>query len=122
MLTRFLLVGITNFLVSYAVFVLALWSLPAMAVRPMIAQALSYGAGIGWSFLWNRRFTFQSTGPAAGQFRRFLALQVSLLLASALAIGALTDRAHMNAHIAWLAVMTLVTVINYLLSRHWVFR
>lgn len=122
MLTRFLLVGVTNFLVSYAVFALALWSLPALPARTMLAQALSYGAGIGWSFLWNRRYTFQSSGPAAAQFRRFLALQLALLAGSSLAIGALTDLSKFNPHVAWFAVMTLVTLVNYALSRHWVFR
>jgi putative flippase GtrA len=121
-LTRFLLVGATNFLVSYAVFVLAMWALPALTVRAMVAQALSYAAGIGWSFLWNRRFTFQSAGPASAQFRRFLVLQLALLAASSLAIGGLVDGAGLSANAAWLAVMTLVTLINYRLSRRWVFR
>lgn len=122
MLTRFLLVGVTNFLVSYAVFLLAMWALPALAVRAMVAQALSYAAGIGWSFLWNRRYTFQSAGPANAQFRRFLVLQLALLACSSLAIGWLVDGAGLSAHVAWFAVMTIVTLANYTLSRRWVFR
>jgi putative flippase GtrA len=121
-LSRFLLVGATNFLVSYAVFLLAMAALPALAVRALLSQALSYAAGIGWSFVWNRRYTFRSTGSASAQLRRFLALQLALLAASSLALWALVDRAGLNAHACWFGVMTLVTLVNYWLSRRWVFR
>jgi putative flippase GtrA len=121
-LIRFLLVGLSNFAVSYVVYALAMTALAGSPVRALTSQALSYGAGIAWSFVWNRRFTFGSRGAAGEEFGRFLASQLAMLGVSSLTLWLLVDRAGLPPHATWLAVMTLITLANYLVSRHWVFR
>jgi putative flippase GtrA len=121
-LGRFLLVGLSNTALSYAVFRLCLWVLPAFALRATVSQVVSYGSGIAWSFLWNRIWTFKSQAPAARQGIRFVTLQLSMAALSSALVGLSVDALRLPATPSWVAVMGLVTVVNYLGSRYWVFR
>ncbi len=94
-----------------------------MAFSAFAAQLASYCRGRGcWSFFWNRRFTFGSTGGMARQAYRFLALQAFLALASACAIKLAMEGAYWSATPAGPAAMIAVTVANYVLCRVWAFR
>lgn len=117
-LARFLVVGVSNTIVSYAVFHLSLGRWVASAA---VAQALSYSAGIVWSFLWNRRWTFRHQGRVLRSLVAFSALQLTLLVASSLLVGLAVDRLRLPATPSWLAVMAVITVVNYAASRYLVF-
>jgi len=117
-LLRFLLVGASNTVVSYTVFHLSLRDLVQSAA---VAQALSYSAGILWSFLWNRRWTFRHQGAVLPSLLAFTALQLALLVASSLLVGLAVDRLMLPPTPSWLVVMAFITVLNYAASRHLVF-
>lgn len=124
---RFIIVGLSNTLISYGLFWLALNALPDIAAKATLAQALSYAGGIIWSFYWNRRWTFAAKQPAAQhgparQAGKFLLLQILLLVFSSLIVGLLVDVLSFAATPSWLAVMFIVTLINYYLQKHWVFQ
>ncbi len=121
-LGRFLLVGVSNTALSGAVYWLCLRVLPQSPMKAAAAWAVSYLAGIAWSFLWNRRWTFRSRGPAAGQAVRFTLLQLGLWLLS-------TGQIHLAVHYlglpewpSWVAVTGFITIVNFLGSRYWAFR
>lgn len=119
---RFLLVGCSNFIVSFAVFY-SLISLPTrFAASILVAQIASYSVGTLWSFIWNRRFTFRSKGNPVWQAFRFFVLQVSLAVLSAVAIETVVIAIGLAPTHAWFVVMTLITIVNYFLSRSWAFR
>ncbi len=120
---RFLLVGCSNAAISYVVLVLAFPLLETVPLGGALAQAVSYGAGIIWSFVLNRHFTFTGSGNhrTAPQMLRFVILQVSLLLTSSGLIEAALQQGWPLTP-SWLVVMGFVTVVNFLLSKHWVFR
>ncbi len=82
----------------------------------------SYAAGTVWSFIWNRRFTFRSKGSIPGQVTRFFVLQAVLALVSSGVIGFLVDGRSFPASPTWVVVMGFITLVNYLLSKKWVFR
>ena len=119
---RFLLVGATNFLIGYSVFRGLLLIPVDVAAKATICQLASFGAGIAWSFVWNRRFTFHSRERAATQARRFISLQIVLALTSAGVIGLLVDHLELNPSVSWFLVMGVLTVVNYVLCRAWAFR
>lgn len=128
-IVRFGVVGLSNTLVSYAAFRTLLHVLDGISVRASLAQFGSYALGIGWSFFWNRRWTFRSdeaTGAVperpAAQFVRFVTLQAGLMVGSATSLGLLVDQLHQPPTLMWISVMGLVTVLNYVLSRYWAFR
>jgi len=119
---RFLMVGVTNFLVSFTTFQLLLRMPVTFALKATFSQLVSYAAGIVWSFYWNRRFTFRTDGPVARQATRFFTLQICLALISSALVGYGVDYAGLPATPVWLVVMAAITVANFLASRWWVFR
>jgi putative flippase GtrA len=120
-LCRFIGVGLTNALLGYLIFRLALWALDGIAYRAACAQAVSYAAGLAWSFFWNRRWTFASHGQMSTQGVRFLGVQIAMLVLSAGLISLAVDVGNWPLTLSWIGVMTLITVMNYLCLKYWVF-
>lgn len=114
---RFSIVGSSNMLISYVMFQVIL----ELSNIAYISQVLSYAAGIVWSYLVNSRWTFQQTNYKRSQLFRFIVLQISLLIFSSAILGLTVDILYYEHNISWLGTMTVVTVINYYLSHHWVF-
>jgi putative flippase GtrA len=121
-LGRFLAVGLSNTVLSYALFRGCLWAIPDFWAKAGTSQLLSYGAGICWSYVWNRRWTFRSQGPAGSEAARFVALQIGMALISSALVGLLVDGLGLWPTPSWIVVMGLVTLANYAGSRCWVFR
>jgi putative flippase GtrA len=120
-LARFLIVGLSNTLISFAVFQ-SLLRLPGrFSCAISLYQLISYSSGILWSFLWNRRFTFRARGAVLGQGLRFVSVQIVFALASALAIGIAVERFHLPPTMSWIGVMALVTLANFIVTKCWVF-
>ena len=118
-LIYFLLVGATNTVVSYLVFLLGyhLW-FPQSA---LFAQPFSYGAGIVWSYIWNRQWTFQSSADVCKELTRFISVQIILLFLSTSLIYWVVDCSSINASIGWVLVMALITMLNFFLTKTLVF-
>lgn len=120
---RFLMVGVSNTLISFVTYLFALSLLPKSIGMVSCAQAISYSAGILWSYVWNRIWVFGSNDKhVAKEGGRFIALQVVLLLTSAALIGLLVDYFNAQRVWAWVIVMGFITVLNYFLLRLWAFR
>ena len=118
---RFLLVGASNTLLSYVVFRLGLGLFAGLAAPAAIAQAVAYSAGIAWSFVWNRSWTFRSAAPVAGSFARFGAVQLLLLGVSSALLGVAVDGLGWPATPVWVLVLGAVAVVNFWLQRRFVF-
>ncbi|MFO1430625.1 MAG: GtrA family protein [Candidatus Competibacteraceae bacterium] len=118
-LIYFLMVGATNTVVSYLVFLLGchFW----FAGSALFAQPLSYGAGIVWSYIWNRKWTFQSSAGVGREFTRFIIVQIILLFLSTGLIYWIVDRGNMNASIGWVLVIGPITALNFFLTKTLVF-
>ena len=120
-LVRFVIVGLSNLVLSYTVFWLSLRVFGQFALRGTASQLVTYAVGTGWSYFWNRRWTFQSDKPVAGEATRFVLLQLSLMVASTALIGVAVDWLTFNETLSWVVVMGVITVANYTLSKLWVF-
>ena len=119
---RFLVIGCSNTIVSFAVYIMAIKFLPNSIGMTSVAQIVSYSAGILWSFIWNRLWVFQSKERVINEGFRFLVVQISLLLASALMIGLAVDIFNTHRIWAWIIVMAIITLLNYALLKFWAFR
>lgn len=65
---KFIAVGVMNTLVTLAtIFILH----KAAGAGEMLSNLVGYVAGLVNSFLWNRRWVFRSSGPAAAEALRF---------------------------------------------------
>jgi len=119
---RFVLVGLSNFAVSFSVFRVLVAATSSLEYSAAVSQIASYAAGTLWSFIWNRRFTFRSKASIPGQATRFFVLQASLAAASSGTIGLFVDHLSFPASPTWFVVMGFITIVNYLLCKRWVFR
>jgi putative flippase GtrA len=112
-LARFLAVGVSNTLISYFSFLLALTALEGHRWRGAVAQAIGYSLGILWSFVWNRYWSFESKGCLAREMTLFIISQMVCLLLSVGLIGIAVDVLEVNVTLSWVVVMGAVTLLNF---------
>ncbi len=120
--TRFIIVGISNIAIGYAVFAVALHLLGDFVLRGTVAQIIAYCVGTVWSYYWNRRWTFRSDADVGGEASRFIILQIGCAVISTGGVGVTVDALHLHPTLSWLGVVGVVSVINYVLSKRWVFK
>ena len=115
---RFGVVGVSNTAISFVIY----WFM-SHVVPVLVAQGVSYGAGMLWSLYWNRRWTFKSASSGdSKEAGRFLGLQIGFLILSSVLVKWLVEYEHVHSLIAWFAVAAFVTVLNFVASRYWAFR
>ncbi|MGA1793696.1 MAG: glycosyltransferase [Thermoplasmatota archaeon] len=90
-------------------------------------QGVSFFYAVTWNFVWNRYWTFDARkGSSTGQYARFFTVAiVALVIRSVLlylAVEMLGFEGVPLYHIALVAVIAIVTVINYIGSKLWAFR
>ena len=123
--TRFALVGLTNFVVSFAVFYLSFHYLPEVvrqnAPVAAIATLAAYLAGMVNSFLLNRSWTFRAAGNASVQAVRFTIVNLSSLTVSVVVMYLFVDVLGYPELAVWLPTTALSMTMNYLGCRHWAF-
>jgi putative flippase GtrA len=118
---RFLVVGCSNFVVSFAAFYAAYRWLPLGAGRGAAANVLAYGAGMLNSFVLNRLWTFAAEGRVAVHAARFALLNAATLAASTAVVYVLVDRAGYPELAVWLPLTLAILAAHYLGMKHWAF-
>lgn len=142
---RFISVGFSNFAVSFVTFYLFynywklsglffsllgeagralednLMQLGAGSLDATLANVIGYGAGIINSFTWNKLWTFQARHETTAQFFRFFVLNMFCLLFSSGSLFFFTDYLAWPYLPVWLVTMTFVTLVNFGVSKYWVF-
>ena len=119
--SKFAVIGVSNTLISYLVFIAAVTVLADFAWRGAVSQLLGYGVGTFWSYYWNRKWSFQSKGRIGAEMGRFIATQVICLLLSASLIGILVDILSLAPTPSWIIVTAAIFLLNFALLRRWVF-
>lgn len=118
-LLRFLMTGLANSAVGWAVIFGCLWA----GVDGLAANAAGYAVGLVLSFTLNRHYVFGIQGPVAGrEVTKFLAAfglayaaNVAVLLAAQSVLGA-------DSALAQLPAIAAYVLIFFLLSQYFVFR
>jgi len=143
---KFLIVGCSNFAISFTVFYLCYkkWNLFNHLITGMgdlgsiiidslsdagielpdgaFANVIGYSAGIVNSFLWNRIWTFKVLTKAKKQFKRFIALNIVCLLTSSFVIFIFVDILSWPYKLVWFTTMAFITMLNFIGSKLWVFK
>ena len=143
--SKFLVVGVSNFVISFAVFFLLYnyWKLSsifygllgqagkdlenlilqlgATSLDATLANIFGYGAGTINSFIWNKFWTFQVKHETKSQFARFFLLNISCLFLSSLSLFIFTDYLRFPYGSVWFVTMGIITLINFVISKYWVF-
>jgi putative flippase GtrA len=145
-LFKFLIIGCTNFAISFVVFYLCYKRLPLATsllarsgtlgekIQPLLAAAgiaspdaalaniLGYSLGTVNSFVWNRTWTFKNRSNTSKRFRRFVALNILCLLLSSVSMMIFVDLLHWPYGIVWVATMGFITILNFIGNKFWVFK
>ena len=142
--SKFLVVGFSNFAISFAVFYLLYkWELSALfygllgqagkglediilqlgasSLDATLANVFGYGAGVINSFVWNKLWTFQVRHETATQFGRFMVLNLFCLVLSSLSLFIFTDFLGFSYGWIWFITMSVVTIANFTVTKCWVF-
>jgi len=144
-LIRFSLVGCANFSISYTVFLLSYHYWPfsrILATLPLplanvcqtglqltgvssidaaVANLIGFVAGMANSFVLNKLWTFEVREGTRSQAQRFIATNLLCLGLSTVSLFIGTDLNHLPHTPVWIGSMAGVTIINFWLSKHWVF-
>ena len=143
--SKFIVVGFSNFIVSFVVFYLFYnyWKLSAIfysllgqagrnlenivlqagaaSLDATLANIVGYSAGIINSFTWNKLWTFEAKKKTAKQFGRFLVLNLFCLLLSSAFLFVFTDYLGWAYLPVWFITMGIITLVNFAVSKYWVF-
>lgn len=115
---KFIIVGASNTFISFFVFYFLYGTI---GVSVFNSQIVSYSAGIVWSFILNRFWTFKSKRDVVKSAFLFVMVQCFLMFFSAYLISNIIKLYDYSAVSVWIFVMALVTVMNFLISKYLVF-
>ena len=122
-LTRFLITGATNTVLSFLLFRALLFVYEGrVAAAAGLAQATTYAIAIPILFAVSRRWTFRSQGSVAREVPRFLSAHLGLLCMSSVLLQAGVSLLGLPVTPCWVLVTAITTVTNFLAQRYWVFR
>ena len=117
---RFVVVGCTNFVVSFAAFYASYTYLPLHG-RGAVANVLAYAAGLVNSFVLNRIWTFRVEGRVGTHALKFVSLNAVTLAGSTAVVWLLVDRAGLPALAVWLPLTLAILATHYLGMKYWAF-
>lgn len=117
-LLRFCTVGLGNTVVDFTTFYL----LNLVGVPYLLAQMVSYSAGVVNSFFFNRRWTFRvSRQTNISEVVRFIIVNGLALIVSSGLLYILHDVSHLNLWLDKVLATGCGFIVNFVGSRFWVF-
>jgi putative flippase GtrA len=119
---RFLLVGLANTFVDAAVYFALSSGVFFIVVPRLAAKALSYAAGVGNSFYWNRRWTFRSEEPIARTLPAFTLTNLAGLVLNVVLLHVSLEVLRLQELAAVAAAAAGVVLWNFSINKFLVFR
>jgi putative flippase GtrA len=119
-LGKFLLVGLSGYIVNLAVFT---FSLEVLGVHHIAAATIAFSVAVTNNFWWNRHWTFAARGGHAGfQAARFLTVSVVAFLIQVAILELLITSAGTPKVLAQAISLVLATPVNFIGNKLWSFR
>jgi putative flippase GtrA len=115
---RFAAVGVTNTLLSTAIFA----ALFHLGVHYLLASALAFAVGALNSYTLNRRWTFRSHAPRGPELARFIGVQAVGLGVNLALLAALVEVVGIRHVVAQLLAFPVASLVMFVLSRQWAFK
>src|SRR5262249_57800431 len=114
---RYLLVGVSNTVITLAAYALSI----AAGAPPVVASVIAFSAGAVNGYRLNRSWTFRSELRGLRPIARYLALITLGLGLNAIGVRLAVHGAEVPKIAAELVALPPVTVMTFLLARTWVF-
>lgn len=127
---KFGIVGLSNTVIGYGIYVVTLFLLQQFAVFSnidiYIAQFVMFILSVAWSFYWNNRFVFATQNKENNRiFLRLIKTYASYaftsLFLSEILLMLWVKGLHINEYIAPVINLLVTVPLNYLIQKYWVF-
>lgn len=119
-LGKFLLVGLSGYVVNLAVFT---FSLKVLGVHHIAAATIAFAVAVMNNFRWNRHWTFAAReGHAGFQAARFFTVSVIAFLVQVAILEILVTSAGFPKVVAQAVSLALAMPVNFLGNKMWSFR
>ena len=120
---NFCIVGVSNFLVNYIVFIVCI---RVFGMVYHLANVFAFIISVFNAFFWNDRYVFKGNKNLADKAKRLLKTYISYALTGLLLIEVLLfielDVCHISEFIAPVINLFITTPINFLLNKFWAFK
>jgi len=118
-LSKYLLVGVLNTLVHFAITIalveLAMW-------QPIIASIIGFCAAVVVSFTLNSLWTFAQTDALPRRFVRFILVSVSGLLLNTIIMYLAVNICSLHYLLGLMVIVVVIPVYSFTLNYYWSFR
>lgn len=127
---KFALVGVSNTLISYVLYVLFLAAMQGLNIFPtydyLIAQVTSFLLSVLWAFYWNRRFVFNVDDDDVVWWKALIKTYVSysftgLFLGSVLLV-VWVEFLGISKYFAPILTLLITVPLNFILNKYWAFK
>lgn len=127
---KFGVIGLSNTLISYLIYVLALLGFQRLGVLPkvdyLVAQVIGFILSVLWSFYWNNKYVFKEEGKKRNWFQVLIKTYVSyaftgLLLNSLLSV-LWVEVLQWSKMISPIINLLVSVPLNFLMNKFWAFK
>jgi putative flippase GtrA len=116
---KYLLVGLTNTGVGYAIIFLCMYGLQ---FSPVLSNFMGYGIGMGISYFLNRNFTFSGARTDTLTIARFALVSVVAYFANLLMLVFLIRTIGMHDGLSQLVAGAVYVATSFLVTKYYIFR
>lgn len=119
---KFCLVGITNVIIDFSVYIGLTRLIEFFRIHYLIASLISFSLAVSWSFFVNRAWTFKNKQKSVySQYFKFFLVSAIGLLLHTLVLYILVDYFGFYDILAKAIAVVLVTFWNFSLNKFWTF-
>ena len=125
---KFGLIGVTNTLLSYGIYMLVIWILTPynISFEYLIGSVLGFIISVLWSFFWNNKLVFNKDAEKRSIWKSLLKTYLSyaatgIVLANAL-LYIFVDLMGISKAVAPFIGLLITVPLNFVLNKYWAFR
>lgn len=127
---KFGIVGLSNTIISYVVYIVTLLCLQTLGIVPaidyLVAQFMGFLLSVLWSFYWNNKVVFQDKAENRNWLHTLLKTYISYAFTGIVLNSALSliwvEVFHWSKLIAPIINLTVSVPLNFILNKFWVFK
>lgn len=128
---KFGIVGISNTVISYAIYLLCLALFRRWGLLPnidyLVGTVIAFLLSVLWSFYWNDRFTFEKKADEIrlkwkALIRTYMSYSITGLFLNNILLFLWVDMAGISKNVAPLINLFITVPINFVLNKFWAFR
>lgn len=128
---KFGIVGLSNTLIGYIIYVLSLYFLQWFKLFPSydvyISQFVMFLLSVAWSFYWNNRFVFSNSTNKRNSLlikliKTYISYAFTSLFLSEVLLVLWVEILEINGYVAPIINLLITVPLNFILQKIWVFK